>query len=65
MNVGDLIQMHPKDASGRETGVVLVMGTHHPDSTSVMIPIIKVFWNTGSVGWIAAERMLPADHRKE
>ena len=60
MNVGDLIQILPqREPSGRETGIILELGTHHPDDTDAMISIVKVLWNTGFSGWIETERVIP------
>jgi hypothetical protein len=58
MKIGDLVRMKKEagDYRGRIAGIILGFGSHHPDSSSIMISIVDVLWNTGS-GWIARDRI--------
>jgi len=58
MNVGDLVRMKRDDSDhmGRVTGVVLKFDVHHPDSSSQMIRIAEILWNTGK-SWIDRSRI--------
>jgi len=58
MKVGDLVRMKhgERDSLGRIAGVILGFSLHHPDSSSIMIPIVDVLWNNGT-GWIAKDRI--------
>jgi len=58
VKVGDLVRMKPTDSDhrGRVAGVVLKFDVHHPDSSSQVIQIAEILWNTGK-SWIDRSRI--------
>jgi hypothetical protein len=58
MKKGDLVRIKLKDTDpqDRRAGVVIAMDVHHPDSSSAIMPIANVMWNSG-LGWIDASRI--------
>lgn len=58
MKIGNLVRIKPTDGDpmGRVSGVVLRFDVHHPDSSSICLPIVEVLWNTDK-SWILKDRI--------
>jgi hypothetical protein len=58
MKRGDLVRIKLKDTDPQDrlTGVIVAMDIHHPDSSSAIMHIANVMWNSG-LGWIDASRI--------
>lgn len=58
MSVGDLVRVKRDDSDirGRDAGVILDFDMHHPDSSAMMIRIVRVLWSSGP-SWIDLERI--------
>ncbi len=58
MKIGDLVRVKKSDSDpqNRTSGVLLRFDVHHPDSSSIVMPIAEVLWNTGK-SWIDRSRI--------